>query len=76
MEPPTLKPLQGDLTGTFSRGLNYQHRIVYRIFEPTREDKFIEMWTGYIQSTRRYIINIMLNNMPLIRHYGLRRLNT
>ena len=60
LEPPAFKPLQGDLTSSFSRRLNYQHRMVYRAFESTREVKIIEMWTGYIQSTRQFIINIML----------------
>ena len=60
LEPPAFKPLQGDLTGAFSRRLNYQHRIVHRVFEPAKEAKILEMWTDYKQSKIWCIINIML----------------
>ena len=52
LEPPAFKPLQGDLTGAFSRRLNYQHRIFHRVFEPAKEAKILEMWTDYKQSKR------------------------
>ncbi len=45
-EPPFEK-LVGDLTGAYSRRINFQHRLVYEIFDKTKTVKVIRMWTHY-----------------------------
>ena len=44
---PPYEKLIGDLTGTFSRRINIQHRIVYQVFEVEKVVKVIRMWTHY-----------------------------
>ena len=39
--------LIGDLTGTFSRRINIQHRIVYQVYQKEQIVKVIRMWTHY-----------------------------
>ena len=45
--PPPYEKLTGDLTGTYSRRINIQHRIVYQFFEEINTVKIIRMWTHY-----------------------------
>lgn len=45
-EPPYEK-LSGDLNGLYSRRINIQHRLVYRIDEEKQEVIIIRMWTHY-----------------------------
>lgn len=45
--PPTFEKLLGDLSGTYSRRINIQHRIVYQVFKDTKTIKVIRMWTHY-----------------------------
>ena len=64
LEPPAFKPLQGDLTSSFSRRLNYQHRIVYRVFEPTKEVKILRDVDSYqttheIAHNKYYVKNLI-----------------
>jgi toxin YoeB len=45
--PPPYEKLVGDLAGFFSRRINIQHRLVYRV-DPKARRVFIErMWTHY-----------------------------
>jgi len=44
---PPYEKLIGDLTGTFSRRINIQHRIVYQVLEEKKIVKVIRMWTHY-----------------------------
>jgi toxin YoeB len=44
---PPYEKLIGDLTGTFSRRINIQHRIIYQVLEEEKIVKIIRMWTHY-----------------------------
>ena len=46
-EYPPYEKLIGDLTGTFSRRINIQHRIVYQVLEKEKKVKVLRMWTHY-----------------------------
>ena len=45
--PPRFEKLLGDLTGTYSRRINIQHRLVYQVYEKEKTIKIIRMWTHY-----------------------------
>lgn len=45
--PPPVEKLLGDLTGTYSRRINIQHRLVYQILEKKKIVKVIRMWSHY-----------------------------
>lgn len=45
--PPTYEKLCGDLNGYYSRRINRQHRIVYKVLEEKKEIHIIRMWTHY-----------------------------
>ncbi len=45
--PPSFEKLSGDLKGAYSRRLNKQHRLVYRVFEDLEEVWVISMWSHY-----------------------------
>jgi Txe/YoeB family toxin of toxin-antitoxin system len=45
--PPPFEKLLGDLSGTYSRRINMQHRLVYQIYEDEKIVKIIRMWTHY-----------------------------
>ena len=45
--PPPYEKLLGDLTGSYSRRINIQHRIIYQIYEKDKIVKIIRMWTHY-----------------------------
>ena len=45
--PPPFEELVGDLTGTFSRRINIQHRLVYQVLDHERIVKVLRMWTHY-----------------------------
>jgi len=45
--PPPYKKLIGDLTGAFSRRINFQHRLVYQVIEELKTVKVIRMWSHY-----------------------------
>lgn len=45
--PPPYEKLTGDLTGAYSRRINIQHRLVYKVYEEERVVKVIRMWTHY-----------------------------
>jgi Txe/YoeB family toxin of toxin-antitoxin system len=45
--PPPFEKLLGELSGTYSRRINLQLRIVYQIYETDKIVKIIRMWTHY-----------------------------
>jgi len=45
--PPRYEKLIGDLSGTYSRRITIQHRLVYQIFDELKVIKIIRMWTHY-----------------------------
>ncbi len=46
-EPPPVKQLLGDMKGAFSRRINHQHRLVYRVDRDKRIVNIIMMWLHY-----------------------------
>ena len=45
--PPPYEKLVGDLSGTYSRRINIQHRLVYQILDKENIVKILRMWTHY-----------------------------
>ena len=45
--PPPFEKLVGDLSGAYSRRINFQHRIVYQVMEEEYTIKVIRLWTHY-----------------------------
>ncbi len=45
--PPSYEPLVGEYKGLYSRRINRQHRIVYKVNEKRKEIYIIRMWTHY-----------------------------
>ena len=45
--PPPFEKLVGDLSGTCSRRINIQHRLVYQVYEKERVIKVIRLWPHY-----------------------------
>lgn len=45
--PPSYEKLQGDLLGYYSRRINRQHRLVYKIDEKNKKIYIFSMWTHY-----------------------------
>lgn len=45
--PPPYEKLTGDLTGTYSRRINIQHRLVYQVLDDKKAVKVLRLWTHY-----------------------------
>ncbi|MDQ7002587.1 MAG: Txe/YoeB family addiction module toxin [Ghiorsea sp.] len=45
--PPPYEKLVGDLSGSYSRRINIQHRLVYQVYEKEHTIKVIRLWTHY-----------------------------
>lgn len=45
--PPPYEKLVGDLKGFYSRRINFQHRIVYQVYDSEKTVKILRMWTHY-----------------------------
>jgi len=45
--PPPYEKLVGELDGFYSRRINIQHRLVYRVDKKTRRVFIERMWTHY-----------------------------
>ena len=45
--PPAYEKLVGNLSGTYSRRINIQHRLAYEVLEKERVVKVLRMWTHY-----------------------------
>ena len=46
-KPPPFEKLIGDLSGAYSRRINFQHRLVNQVLEDERAVKVLRMWTHY-----------------------------
>ena len=46
-KPPPFEKLVGDLAGTYSRRINFQHRLVYEVFAKEKTVRVLRMWTHY-----------------------------
>ena len=45
--PPAFEKLLGDLSESYSRRINIQHRLIYQVFEDKKIVKVLRMWTHY-----------------------------
>ena len=45
--PPSYEKLVGDLQGYYSRRINLQHRLVYRVYEDINTVVVHSMWSHY-----------------------------
>lgn len=45
--PPTYEKLVGDLKGAYSRRINSKHRLIYQVYEETKQIKIISLWSHY-----------------------------
>ena len=45
--PPSCEKLIGDLEGLFSRRINIQHRLVYKVDDSTMTVTIISLWSHY-----------------------------
>lgn len=45
--PPPYEKLVGDLNGFYSRRINVQHRLVYKVLEDEKVVAIYSMWTHY-----------------------------
>jgi len=46
-KPPPFEKLIGDLSGTYSRRINIQHRLVYQVLEEEKVIKVLRLWSHY-----------------------------
>lgn len=45
--PPPFEKLVGDLSGSYSRRISIQHRLVYQVLDDANTVKVLRMWTHY-----------------------------
>jgi Txe/YoeB family toxin of toxin-antitoxin system len=45
--PPPYEKLVGDLSGSYSRRINIQHRLVYEVLQEQKIVKVLRMWSHY-----------------------------
>jgi Txe/YoeB family toxin of toxin-antitoxin system len=45
--PPPYEKLSGNLSQLYSRRINRQHRLVYRVLEQEKKIIIVSMWTHY-----------------------------
>lgn len=45
--PPPYEKSVGDLSGSYSRRINIQHRLVYQVYEQEKSVKVLRLWTHY-----------------------------
>ena len=45
--PPSYEKLVGDFSGMYSRRINNQHRLVYKVSEEKKQVAVLSMWTHY-----------------------------
>ncbi len=45
--PPPYEKLQGNFKEYYSRRINRQHRLVYRVIEESKTVMIVSMWTHY-----------------------------
>lgn len=47
VNPLGLEKLKGTLNGYYSRSINIQHRLIYKVYEKEHTLQIIRMWTHY-----------------------------
>ena len=45
--PPPYEKLTGDLNGFYSRRINIQHRLIYKVDEDEKTIKILSLWSHY-----------------------------
>ena len=45
--PPPVEKIVGDLSGSYLRRINIQHRLVYQVVEAEKAVKILRLWTHY-----------------------------
>ena len=45
--PPPYEKLTGDLKGLYSRRINIQHRLIYKVNEDEKVVKILSLWSHY-----------------------------
>ncbi len=45
--PPPYEKLVGNMQGLYSRRINIQHRLVYKVFEEEKIIQVVSMWSHY-----------------------------
>ncbi len=45
--PPPYEKLTGDLKGLYSRRINIQHRLIYKVNEDEKIVKILSLWSHY-----------------------------
>jgi Txe/YoeB family toxin of toxin-antitoxin system len=45
--PPSNEKLRGDFRGLYSRRINNQHRLIYKVLEKEKTVMIVSMWTHY-----------------------------
>lgn len=45
--PPPYEKLTGELKGIYSRRINIQHRLVYKVNEQEKKVQILSLWTHY-----------------------------
>ena len=45
--PPPYEKLIGELAGAYSRRINHQHRLIYRVNEDSKVVDILRMWTHH-----------------------------
>ena len=45
--PPPYEKLTGDLNGLYSRRINIQHRLIYKVDEDEKTIKILSLWSHY-----------------------------
>ncbi len=45
--PPPFEQLMGDMKGLYSRRINRQHRLVYRVLEDEKVIIIVSLWSHY-----------------------------
>lgn len=45
--PPPYEKLVGNLSGSYSRRINIQHRLVYEVIEAQKKVRISRMWSHY-----------------------------
>ena len=46
--PPPYEKLTGDLKGLYSRRINIQHRLIYKVNEDEKVVRLLSLWSHYV----------------------------
>ncbi len=45
--PPPYEKLVGNMSGLYSRRINIQHRLVYKVYEEEKKIQVVSVWSHY-----------------------------